>query len=49
MQPKSNNKKTLMMSSVDLKASKISKIVGLFHLILQTFSLQLLTNSYKNA
>ena len=37
MQPKLINGKTLMMSSVGLKASKIRKIVSSFHLILEDF------------
>ena len=49
MQPKLINGKTLMMSSVGLKASKTSKIVSSFHLILKIFTLQLLRNSYQNA
>ena len=49
MPPKSINGKTLMMSSVGLKASKTSKIVSLFHLILKIFISQLLRNSYQNA
>ena len=48
MQPKSITGKTLTMSSVGLKASKISKIVSLFHLILKIFTLQLLKNYYQN-
>ena len=39
MQLKSVNGKILKMSSVGLKASKTSKIVGLFHLILNIFTL----------
>ena len=45
MQAKSINGKT----SVGLKASKTSKIVSLFHLILKILALQLLRNSYENA
>ena len=37
MQPTLINGKTLMMSSVGLKASKASKIVSSFHLILKIF------------
>ena len=49
MQPKSINEKTLMMSSLGLKASKTRKIVSLFHLILEIFTLQLLRSYYQNA
>ena len=49
MQPKSINGKTLMMSSIALNASKTSKIVSLFDLILKIFTLKLLRNSYQNA
>ena len=50
MQPKSVSGKTLMTSSVGLlKASKTSKIVCLFHLTLNIFTLHLLKNSYQNA
>ena len=48
MQPKSINGKALMMSSVALNASKTSKILSLFHLILKIFTLQLLRSSYQN-
>ena len=48
MQQKSINRKTLTMSSVGSKASKTSKTVSLFHLILKTFTLQLLRNCYQN-
>ena len=48
MQPKLINGKTLMMSSVGLKASKISKILSSFHLILKIFTLPLPRNSYQN-
>ena len=49
MQPKSINGKTLMMSSVGLKASKSSKVVSSFYLILKIFTLQSLRKSYQNA
>ena len=48
MQQKLINGKTLMISSVGLKASKTSKIASSFHLILKIFTLQLLRNSYQN-
>ena len=38
-----------LMSSVGLKASKTSKIVSLFYLILKIFTLQLLRIFYQNA
>ena len=51
MQPKLINGKTLMMSSVGLKASKISKIVSSFHLILKIFTIikELLSKSLSFA
>ena len=49
MQPRPINEKKLRMSSVGLKASKTSKIVRLFHLILKIFTLQLLRKCYQNA
>ena len=49
MQPKSVNRKRLMMSLVGSKASRASKIVSLFYLILKIFTRQLLRNSCRNA
>ena len=49
MEPKLINEKTLMVSSVGLKASKTSKIAILFNFILKIFTLQPLRNSYQNA
>ena len=46
---KVNQWKILMMSSVGFRASKTSKIVSSFHLILKIFTLPLLRNSYQNA
>ena len=42
-------KNTNDVSLIGLKASKTSKIVSLFHLILKIFTLQLLRNCYQNA
>ena len=44
-----NQWKNTKMSSVGLKASKTSKIVSLFYLILKIFTLQFLRIFYQNA